>query len=137
RVHEITVDVTGVSSADQIDRRILTALDEARVTVEDVVTARLTGRLTRGVRYGAPGSDVEQRVHHLRVDLRRLRPDYNLESYRAEAPVTTEARFVQALLERLDAETDPDARRVTESALYYGLDAFRLREVAPSWDEIA
>jgi DNA repair exonuclease SbcCD nuclease subunit len=137
RAIEIEVDVTGTASADQIDRRILTALDEARATVEDIATARLTGRLTRGVRYTAGGPDLGKRVYHLKLDARRLRPDYNLEAYRTEASTTTEARFVQTLLERLDQERNPEARRDLERALYYGLDAFRLREVSPAWEEIA
>ncbi len=136
RAIELEVDVTGTASPDQIDRRILTALDEARATVDDIATARLTGRLTRGVRYGAAGPDLGKRVFHLKLDTRRLRPDYNLEAYRSESSTTTEARFVQTLLERLDHERDPESRRNLERALYYGLDAFRLREVSPAWEEI-
>lgn len=136
RALELEVDVTGTASPDQIDRRILTALDAASVTVEDIATVRLVGRLTRGVRYPVAGPDLGLRVYHLKLDPRRLRPDYNLEAYRTDDSTTTETRFVQTLLERLDHERDPESRRTIERAIYYGLDAFRLREVSPAWEEI-
>jgi hypothetical protein len=40
------------------------------------------------------------------------------------------------MLERLAQETDPAQRALIERALYYGLDAFRLREVAPAYEEL-
>ena len=40
------------------------------------------------------------------------------------------------MLARLDAEKDPAERAVLESALYYGLDAFRLGEVQPVYEEL-
>ena len=58
------------------------------------------------------------------------------DALRAQSDETTEGRFAHVLLERLDHETDPEARATIERALYYGLDAFRLREVAPAWEEI-
>ena len=45
QVHAISVDVTRCGSAEQVDRRVEKALDDARVAREDLVTARLTGRL--------------------------------------------------------------------------------------------
>jgi hypothetical protein len=97
---------------------------------------RLSGRLARGVRYAGPGPELRARVFHLQIDLRRLRPDYDLAAYREREPGTTEDRFARALLEQRDAETDPLQRAVIESALYYGLDAFRLREVVPAYEEL-
>jgi len=49
---------------------------------------------------------------------------------------TTEERFARALLEQHEQETDPGQRAVIESALYYGLDAFKLREVVPAYEEL-
>ena len=136
RIHALEVDVTGLASADQIDRRIQEAMAERGMAGGDLAHVRLTGRLMRGVRYTAPGPDLATRAFALRVDARALRPDYDLEPYRTREPSTTEERFVRTLLERMDLETDPERRAVIASALYYGLDAFRLRDVAPAYEEM-
>jgi len=136
RVYDVTVDASGATSVEQVDRRVLRALDQAGSGDADIVVVRLTGRLTKGVRYAAPGPELRPRAFHLRLDLRDLRPDYDLESLRALEPVTTEDRFARALLARLDAETDPAARADLERALFYGLDAFRLHEVVPAYEEL-
>jgi DNA repair exonuclease SbcCD nuclease subunit len=136
RMHAVEVDVTGASGPTEIERRIAVALDVARIANEDVVTVRLAGRLMRGVRFIGVGPELEERVFHLRLDRRGLRPDYDLDALRQARGGTTEERFARALLERLENEPDPDRRRTLESALYYGLDAFRLRDVAPVWEEI-
>jgi DNA repair exonuclease SbcCD nuclease subunit len=136
RVHMLTAEVSLATSAEQVDRRVQKALDDAGVTDQDIVTVQITGRLARGVRYAAPGGDLRGRAFHLRLDLRRLRPDYDLDAYRSENPSTTEERFAATLLQRRDQETDPLQRAVIEGALYYGLDAFRLREVVPAYEEL-
>lgn len=136
RAHTIEVDVTGAASADQIDRRVLAALDLAGVGERDFAKVRLTGRLMSGVRWSAPGDELAGRAWHVRADVAALRPDWNLDELRRANDETTEGRFARVLLEQLDRETDPEARTTIERALYYGLDAFRLREVAPLWEEI-
>ncbi len=137
RVYELTADVTGASSAEQVDQRVEQAMAGAGVSENDLATVRLKGRWVKGVRYAAPGSDLRARCFHLKLDLQGVRPDYDLEVYRREEPRTTEERFARALLERLDREQDPAERAVIESALYYGLDAFRLREVTPAYEDFA
>jgi exonuclease SbcD len=136
RVHDVTVDVTGATSAEQVDRRVLRAFDQVGAGDADFAVVRLAGRLTRGVRYTAPGPELRPRAFHLRLDSRALRPDYDLAALRALDPVTTEDRFARALLERMDAETDPERRADLESALFYGLDAFRLHEIVPAYEEL-
>jgi hypothetical protein len=135
RVYDVTCDIGGASSAEQIDRRVQKTLDDAGVTENDIATLRLKGRLVKGVRYSGPGTDVRQRAFHLKLDLRTVRPDYDLEAYMMKGPTTTEERFACALLQRLVEERDPAKRAAIESAIYYGLDAFRLREVVPSYEE--
>jgi len=66
-----------------------------------------------------------------------VRPDHDLDALRAGEGRTTEERFARDLLARIDAETDPEQRVTLERALYYGLDAFRVREVVPQWEEVA
>ncbi len=136
RVHVLSAEVSHATSAEQIDRRVQKVLDDAGVTDQDIVTVRLAGRLARGVRFAGPGPELRTRAFHLRLDLRRLRPDHDLDAYRAREPATTEERFARTLLDQRDRETDPLQRAVIESALYYGLDAFRLREVVPAYEEL-
>jgi hypothetical protein len=135
-VHEVTVDVSAAASANQIDRRVEQALDRAGVTERDIVTVRLEGRLVRGVRYGEPHASLHSRAFHIRTDASAVRPDYDLDSYRRHPAGTTEERFACALLDRLEAEQDAEERALIESALYYGLDAFRLRQVTPAYEEL-
>ncbi|HEY2954014.1 MAG TPA: metallophosphoesterase [Candidatus Eisenbacteria bacterium] len=136
RVHALEADVTGAASAEQVDARVQRAMEEAGVTERDIVTVRLTGRLVHGVRYAGPGVALRPHAFHLRVDLRAVRPDYDLDAYRRADPTTTEERFAATLLANLEAEPDPEKRALLESALYYGLDAFRLREVVPGYEEL-
>lgn len=137
RVHDLPADVSGATSVEQVDRRVAKALDQAGASEQDIVTVRLTGRLTRGVRYAAPGPDLRARTFHLRIDSSRVRPDYDLASMRVSESGTTEERFARMMLERLDATTDPAERGLIEAALYYGLDAFRLHETVPAYEEMA
>src|SRR5262245_19235225 len=137
RVLEVPIDVTGCASADQIDRRILHAFSTAGVSERDLARLVLSGRLAPGVRWSAPGAEVSGRAFHVRWDSRGVRPDYDLDALRAGDARTTEERFARELLTRIDAEKDADQRRVLERALYYGLDAFRVRDVAPQWEEVS
>jgi DNA repair exonuclease SbcCD nuclease subunit len=137
RAHALDVDASGASSAADIDRRILAAFEAAGVGERDIARVSVVGRIVRGVRYEAPGAELVARVFALRVDVDGLRPDYDLDTIRAREPSTTEDRFVHALLAELDAETDPERRARVLSAIYYGLDAFRLRDVAPAYEELA
>jgi DNA repair exonuclease SbcCD nuclease subunit len=136
RVAEVAVDVTGCASAERIDQRIRKALDDAGVSQNDIATVRLSGRIARGVRWTQGGDALRTRVFHLRVDARAVRPDYDLSAYRGKEPATTEERFARTLLEQLDHEHDPLQHALLESALYYGLDAFRLKEVTPAYEEL-
>jgi DNA repair exonuclease SbcCD nuclease subunit len=135
RVQDFSIDVTGCTSAERVDRKIDRALDEVSAGEDDVVTARLTGRLARDVRY-EPSRELAGRVFHLRIDRRGLRPDYPLDRYRESAGTTTEERFAHALLQRLDAAHALEEKGRIERALYHGLDAFQLREAIPAHEEL-
>jgi DNA repair protein SbcD/Mre11 len=136
RVHDLEVDVTGAPTNEAIEARIARALGDAGVGADDLVTLRLTGRLARGARFAAPSAALEAQAFFIRVDRRAARPDHDLDGYRARPPSTTEERFAHTLLERLEHAVDPEERRVVECALYYGLDAFRLREVVPAYEDL-
>ena len=77
------------------------------------------------------------RAFHVRWERGAVRPDYDLDALRSGNGRTTEERFARELLGRIDAEKDPEQRAAFERALYYGLDAFRVREVVPQWEEVA
>jgi DNA repair exonuclease SbcCD nuclease subunit len=136
RTHHVDVDVAQAPSAEEVDRRILSALDAAGVTAADLVRVALHGRLGPGVRYTGFGPPLAERAWHMRLDLGALRPDYDFEALRQASDETTEGRFARVLLERIEQETDPDRRAAIERALYYGLDAFRLKDVAPVYEEL-
>jgi exonuclease SbcD len=137
RMLAVQADVTECSSAEQIDRRILHAFTTAGVSEKDFVRLVLGGRLAPGVRWTAPGGDVFARAFHVRWENGGVRPDYDLDALRAGEGRTTEQRFARELLAKIDAETDAGQRAALERALYYGLDAFRVREVIPQWEEVA
>src|SRR6185436_11822419 len=105
---------------DQVDRRILAQLEQSRAGEGDLATVRLHGRLARGVRWSAPGEELNGRVWHLRVDRSAIRPDFDLVALRHCSDETTEGRFARVMLDRLDRETDVEARATIERALYYG-----------------
>ncbi len=135
-VHALEADITGAGTAEQVDRRVAKELDKLGTAEQDIVTVRLRGRLAKGVRYGAPGPELRARAFYVRVNLSDVRPDYDLEAYRTDKSQATETRFALALMEKLEAEKDPAERAVLESALYYGLDAFRLGEVMPVYEDL-
>jgi len=78
--------------------------------------------------------DVGERVWFFLPDATALRPAYDLEAYRRGEPLTTEERFARSLLVEIEDEKDPETRAMLEAALYYGLDALRLRSVAPRYE---
>jgi len=137
RVLLTQADVTGCASPEQVDQRILHAFAAAGVTEYDFTRLRMIGRLSPGVRWTSPGPDVFARAFHVRWDRGAVRPAHDLEALRTGEGRTTEERFARDLLARMDAETDPEQRVALERALYYGLDAFRVREVIPQWEEVA
>ena len=137
RMLEVKAEIGSATSAEQADRKIARALDESNATDKDIVLVRVSGRLAKGVRYGAPGAELRARAFHVKLDLRGVRPDYDLEGYRRNEPATTEERFAKSLLDRMAATTDAAEKAMLERALYYGLDAFRLREVVPAYEELS
>ena len=137
RVLSAQADVTGCASPEQVDRRILHAFAAAGVGEQDFTKLNMIGRLSPGVRWTAPGADVFARAFHVRWDRGAVRPDYDLDQLRSGEGRTTEERFALELLAQMDGETDSEQRLALERALYYGLDAFRVREVLPQWEEVA
>ena len=133
RVAEVTVDVTGAASADQIDRAIAQALRTAGVGAQDLATVHVTGRLATGVRWSGPGTELRATVLHLWADAKGLRASHDLDRYRTSTGMTTEERFARELIARLDATQDPRERERLEYALTLGLDAFHSGAIAPMW----
>jgi hypothetical protein len=137
RVLSTQADVTGCASPEQVDRRILHALAAAGVSENDFTKLALIGRLLPGVRWTSPSPDVFAQAFHVRWDRGAVRPDHDLDALRKGEGRTTEERFAQDLLKQIDEESDPEQRLALERGLYYGLDAFRVREVIPQWEEVS
>jgi hypothetical protein len=137
RVLGAQADVTGCASGAEVDRRLEHAMAAAGVTADDFVKLSLVGRLATGVRWDAPGADVLARAFHARTDRAQVRPDHDLDALRVGEGRSTEERFARDLLAAMDAATDPEERLAIRRALYYGLDAFRVGEVVPQWEEVS
>ena len=136
RLHRIEVQATGVGSPEGLAHRIVGALEAALVNEKDLAFVTLAGRVRPGVALGLKAESIAFPCFHLHLDASRLRPDYDLDAYKKGEPRTTEERFARSLLAEIDAETDPARRRVLEAALYYGLDALRLGDVAPRYEHV-
>lgn len=137
RVLMAQADVTGCASPEQVDRRIQHAFAAAGVSENDFVKLTVIGRLMPGVRWKSPSGEVFSRAFHVRWDRGAVRPDHDLEALRKSEGRTTEERFALDLLRQIDTEADGEQRVALQRALYYGLDAFRVREVLPQWEEVA
>ncbi len=136
RLHRVTVQVGGVGSPEGLAHRVTAALEAALVGVEDLAFVTLEGRVRPGVDVRPRREAIPFACFHLAIDPSGLRPDYDLESYRRGEGRTTEERFARSLLAEMEAEADPARRRVLEAALYYGLDALRLGDVAPRYEHV-
>ena len=134
RLHRVEVSAQGVSSPEGMQARIREALETAIVGKDDLAIVTLTGRTRPGLDLRARADDGEVHCFWLRVDASGLRPDYDLSIYRRGEAHTTEEKFARSLLEEIDATTDPERRRTLEAALYYGLDALKLGDVAPRYE---
>ena len=134
RLHRIEVDVTGLGSPDALGAKIHDALETSLVGKDDMAIVTLAGRTRPGVDL-ITGLDNDAPKHFwLRIDSSAIRPAYDLSIYRSGEARTTEERFARSLLEEMDAEPDPERKRLLEAALYYGLDALKLGDVAPRYE---
>ena len=134
RLHRLEVDVTGLGSPDALAAKIHDALETSLVGKDDLAIVTLTGRSRPGVDL-LTGMDAENARHFwLRVDAAQVRPGYDLELYRRGEARTTEERFARSLLAEIEDEKDPERKRLLEAALYYGLDALKLGDVAPRYE---
>jgi DNA repair exonuclease SbcCD nuclease subunit len=136
RLHRVEVDVTGLGSPDALAARIQETLEMSLAGKDDLAIVTLTGRTRPGVDL-LTGMDTDAQKHFwLRIDASALRPAYDLTIYRRGEPRTTEERFARSLLAEIDDEKDPEKKRVLEAALYYGLDALKLGDVAPRYEAV-
>lgn len=134
RLHRIEVSAAGVSSPEGLKSRIDEALETALVGEKDLVIVTLTGRTRPGLDLKPKADEEAGRIFWLKIDASGLRPDYDLSIYRRGEPRTTEERFARSLLEEIEQASDPERKRVLEAALYYGLDALKLGDVAPRYE---
>ncbi len=135
RIHLVDVHCTGLTHQEAILKQVDERLALRSPRPQDIVCLRLSGRAAPGIDLRLPDGFLADRYFHVVVDLSRLRPAYDLERYRNEDLRTTEARFAREMLGRMDGAATPEARRLIENALYYGLDALVQREVVPRYEE--
>ena len=134
RLHRVEVDVTGLGSPDGLAAKIQETLETSLVGKDDLAVVTLTGRSRPGVDLITGLETDTQKQFWLRVDASGIRPAYDLTIYRRGDARTTEERFARSLLAEIDDEKDPERKRLLEAALYYGLDALKLGDVAPRYE---
>jgi DNA repair exonuclease SbcCD nuclease subunit len=121
RVLSTQADVTGCGTPEQVDRRILHAFAAAGVTQNDFTKLTLTGRLSPGARWSAPGPDVFARVPRALGPRRGApRPPKPRCARARTAPKNLRPRPVVAHRRR----DNPDQRVALRRALYYGSTRF-------------
>jgi hypothetical protein len=132
RLHRIEVEVRGVGSPEGLAARIAEALETSIVSRDDrrSPTAR---RPPPGVDLRPQGGQETGRYFWLRVDDGALRAD---RAWRVSPKRGAPHRRALSplLLEEMGATSDPERKRVLEAALYYGLDALRMGDVAPRYE---
>jgi hypothetical protein len=134
RLHEVTVDLSGAGSRDTARERTMLALEAADASLCDLVVAHYVGTPLPGVDVVPRPEEFGERVWFFAADAARVRPAYDLASYRRGEPRTTEERFARSLLVEIEDEKNPERRALLEAALYYGLDALRQQGVAPRYE---
>jgi DNA repair exonuclease SbcCD nuclease subunit len=133
RLHRIAVAVDGLGSPEALKARVDEAFAAELVSKDDLALVVLTGRSRPRVDLAPQACVDPAKAFWARVDATAVRPDYDLDAYRRGEGRTTEEKFARSLLAELDAENDPERRRVLEEALYYGLDALNTGGVAPGY----
>jgi len=136
-IRRLDVELRGAGSTEELKRSIESAVEAGGACGDDIVKINLTGRTKAGFEVKLPDDFLRGRFFSVDFDCEELTPDYDIEELCSEkgSTLTVERKFVQLLSERLKAETDPSEKKLLEHALYYGLDALRLKEVRPRYED--
>ncbi len=132
RLHELEIEPGRETSAARFRRRVQKRLEEETVKPEDIV--RLTVRGTH------PGHEVlesdllqslRNEYFHVELDVSRTRPVVSSDVLDEEGAEehTTEDRFVQEMLNRINDASSEEQKEISRKALRIGLSAFRTEDV--------
>jgi DNA repair protein SbcD/Mre11 len=136
RVLRLSVDIdSSVSNSAAARDRIADALAEADAAENDIAYVTLEGRTHPEVtRFDFDPAWCDAQCFHLAIDQTGLEPEYDVETLLNDeaACKRIEGRFASRMRQLLEqSEGDPQKQRIIRSALCYGLDAIKGREVRP------
>jgi len=135
-IRKVGVEMKGVGSMKALEDCIKDAVAASKACPEDIVKVTISGRVSPGVWLEIPDDFLKEDFFSIDYDFAEITPDYDIESLLSdfEAFPTTEKKFVKSIYQRIEAEPDAEKKRMLERALYYGLDALRLGEVRPRYE---
>ena len=135
-VRKVSVELKGIGSVVALEDSIKGAVRASEARPEDMVKVSISGRVNPGVELDLADDFLKEDFFSIDFDFLNITPDYDIESLLtdSEAFPTTERKFIKNIRERIEAETDDEKKRILEKGLYYGLDALRLREVKPRYE---
>lgn len=136
QVHRLTtfMDASVMHSAAAC-RRVEQTLRSANVGDRDIVHVTLSGRMHPEINcFDFDQAWRDSLCFHLAIDQSQLEPEYDLEGILADC--TSNKRIEGQFADRMkhlmmEAADDPERQRLLKSALFYGLDALRGKEVKP------
>lgn len=136
RIHDLEIFLDGQAvTAGQILTTIKRELDEADVQKNDIVYARLKGKLPASYdEVDVDTSELEKLCFHIVLDWAGVEPDYDLDAMRRDVSVekTVLGQFIREM-DRLEeaAQASADFRRVKviQEARILGLDALHGKEL--------
>lgn len=130
----VGADVSGLSH-DHIIEEISANLEDQGGRPEDMIYLHLEGKYGTGSEPKEVFDELRDRYYHVRLH-DNTRPDYLAERFDER---TTEWKFIESMLELKrnterdsadwGADADPGSGAVVEDALYYGLEALKLKKV--------
>ena len=132
-IRKLDVELKGVGSAAALEEVIKTALRNSGFSFDDIVKLNISGRIKPGLEPELPDDFLQDEFFSIDYNFCNFVPDYDIEALLDESNVfpITEKKFAQHLMRRLKEESNEERKKILKKALYYGLDALRLKEVKP------
>jgi exonuclease SbcD len=132
RMHRVSCDITGADTLEKI-RAIVLSAGQPSERKTDLWQIILTGACDPEVDLDLDEIKRTVSTEFFYVEfVLDVVPDYDLEGLATSEAQGIESRFVQAIAEerkRAEASGDPGQVRLLEKALYFGLDAIRLKRI--------
>ena len=135
RIIRVTVEITGLLHSEAVRRKVIEGVESSGARGEDLLYVEVRGRYPKGEIPDLGFDPFADRFFHWEVAM-ALQPDHDLGQYWRDPgkTATTEGRFVQEMLRRIQAAPSEEERSRYIRALYYGLDAFTFGRIEPRYE---